>query len=262
MKIEALNVIEGPKDGDTIVVWFSCGAASAVAAKKTIERYGDRCLIRVVNNPIADEDEDNQRFLADVEKWLGLTIEYAINPAFPNCSIEEVWEKSKAMSFPMGAPCTHQLKKKARQIWESHNETQWMVLGFTLEELGRHSRFVMSERDNSLPVLIDARITKADCYQIITEAGIDLPRTYFQGWPNANCPGCSKGTSPTYWNHVRKLRPDVFDRRSEMSRRLGVRLVRHKGKRIFLDELQPDAKGRPMKNMQFECGIFCEESTA
>ena len=24
----------------TIAVWFSCGAASAVAAKKTIEKYG------------------------------------------------------------------------------------------------------------------------------------------------------------------------------------------------------------------------------
>ena len=37
----------------------------------------------------------------------------------------------------------------------------------------------------------------------------------------------------------------------------GLRLVRYKGKRIFLDELPPDAKGRPMKTMQTECGIFC-----
>jgi len=36
-----------------------------------------------------------------------------------------------------------------------------------------------------------------------------------------------------------------------------VRLVRFKGKRIFLDELPPDAKGRSMKNLNFECGIFC-----
>lgn len=28
---------------------------------------------------------------------------------------------------------------------------------------------------------------------------------------------------------------------------------------IFLDELDPKAKGRPMKNMNFDCGIFCEE---
>ena len=44
------------KKGDHITVWFSCGAASAVAAKKTIELYGDIATIRVVNNPVAEED--------------------------------------------------------------------------------------------------------------------------------------------------------------------------------------------------------------
>jgi hypothetical protein len=55
-----------PKKGETIVVWFSCGAASAVAAKKTIELYGETNIIRIVNNPIKEEHEDNQRFLKDV----------------------------------------------------------------------------------------------------------------------------------------------------------------------------------------------------
>ena len=51
----------------TITVWFSCGAASAVAAKKTIELYGQDNHIRVVNNPIKEEHPDNVRFLKDVE---------------------------------------------------------------------------------------------------------------------------------------------------------------------------------------------------
>ena len=38
-------------DRPMIAVWFSCGAASAVAAKLTIERYGATHDIRVVNNP-------------------------------------------------------------------------------------------------------------------------------------------------------------------------------------------------------------------
>jgi hypothetical protein len=70
----------------TIVVWFSCGAASAVAAKKTIERYGSTHRIRVVNNPIKEEDEDNVRFLKDVEKWLGVEIEFARHPKYPDAS--------------------------------------------------------------------------------------------------------------------------------------------------------------------------------
>jgi hypothetical protein len=56
----------GLKD-KTIAVWFSCGAASAVAAKKTIEIYGATHNIRVVNNPIKEEHPDNQRFLKDVQ---------------------------------------------------------------------------------------------------------------------------------------------------------------------------------------------------
>ena len=35
------------KTGDTIAVWFSCGAASAVAAHLTLENWGDRCNVRI-----------------------------------------------------------------------------------------------------------------------------------------------------------------------------------------------------------------------
>ena len=53
-------------DKKTIAVWFSCGAASAIAAKKTIELYEKTHNIIIVNNPILEEHEDNRRFLNDV----------------------------------------------------------------------------------------------------------------------------------------------------------------------------------------------------
>lgn len=251
--------IATPKSGDVIAVWFSCGAASAVAAKKTIEKYGTTCHVRIVNNPVIEEDEDNSRFLKDVEAWLNVKIEFAINPKYPDCSAEKVWEKRKFMSGPNGAPCTLELKKAARQHWEQNNKVDWHVLGFTFDERKRHDRFIQSERDNVLPVLIEAGIRKKDCFNIIRDAGIALPQIYSLGYPNANCIGCVKATSATYWNHVRHHHPDVFLRRSEQSRKIGSRLVRHAGNRIFLDQLPPDAKGRSLKNMDFECGIFCEE---
>ena len=100
----------------TIVVWFSCGTASAVAAKKTVEKYSSEFDIRIVNNPIKEEDEDNKRFLYDVQDWLGIPIEFAINPEFPSCSCIDVWNKRKYMSGPTGAPCTMKLKKKRGNI--------------------------------------------------------------------------------------------------------------------------------------------------
>ena len=239
-------------------IWFSCGAASAVAAKKAIELYGDRCVIRVVNSYVKEEDADNRRFLRDVEKWLGVPIESAVNSKYPACSAVEVWDKRKYMSGTKGAPCTGELKKEARYQWEAKNKADWLVLGFTAEEKARYDLFVKTERENVLPILIDAGITKADCFRILSEAGIEPPMIYKLGYPNANCIGCVKATSPTYWNHVRKMHPDVFQNRAEQSRRIGARLVRVKGKRKFLDELLPTDIGRPMKNMNFECGVFCE----
>lgn len=248
-----------PKDGDLIAVWFSCGAASAVAAKKTIEKYGHRCDIRVVNNPVTEEDADNARFLKDVQEWLGVTIETATNPKYPTCSAQDVWDKRKFMSGPLGAPCTTELKKVARQFWETTNKPDWHVLGFTADEKNRYDRFILTERDNVLPILIESELSKQDCFSILRDAGLTLPRVYKMGYPNANCIGCVKATSPTYWNHVRQMHPEVFDQRAQQSRELGAKLTRHKGKRIFLDELPEDAKGRSMKNLAFECGIFCEE---
>lgn len=244
--------------GQKIAVWFSCGAASAVAAKLTIQKYGQDNEVIVINSPIKQEDEDNRRFLADVEKWIGQKIEIAINSKYPSCSCVEVWQDRKYMSGTKGAPCTGELKKEARYQWETFHKPDWHVLGFTANEVHRHELFIISERPNVIPVLIDAGKTKGDCFRIVTEAGIKLPISYELGMPNANCKGCVKATSPTYWNHVRKIYPDDFKERAEQSRKIKCRLVRYKGRRIFLDELPPDAKGRPMKDMNFECGVFCE----
>lgn len=242
-----------------IVVWFSCGAASAVAAKKTIELYpGEK--VRVVNSPVAEERPDNRRFLRDVEEWIGVEIETAKNSRYPSCSAEEVWEKEKYMAGPLFAPCTQQLKKEARYQWEEVNRPDWHVLGFTADERSRFERFALMERENTLPVLIDLGLKKQDCFDIIRGAGLALPDSYAVGYSNANCEGCVKASSPTYWNHVRKVAPEVFNKRAEQSRRLGARLVKVKGVRLFLDELDPMAKGRPMRNLSFECGIFCDIS--
>lgn len=246
------------KKGDKIVVWFSCGAASAVAAKKTIELYGDIADIEIVNNPIVEEDEDNRRFLKDIEKWIGQEITVMTSEKYPSQSCVDVWDDRKFMSGPHGAPCTIELKKRVRERYEREIKIDWHVLGFTADEQNRHERFIVTERQNTIPVLIDERITKADCYFQLMNAGIQLPRIYTLGYPNANCIGCVKASSPTYWNHVRKMHPEVFEQRAEQSRRIGARLVRVKGKRLFLDELPADAIGRPMKNLDFECGIFCD----
>lgn len=248
-----------PQPGDVIVVWFSNGAASAIAWQETLRRYGEICDVRAVNNPIVEEDPDNLRFGAAVAEWLGKPLIECTNPEYPTASAVDIWNKRGAMVFPSGAPCTVHGKKEARQFYERTNRVDWHVLGFTAEEKDRHDRFTLTERSNVLPVLIEAGLTKQDCFDRLLAAGVEPPRVYAEGYPNANCIGCVKATSPTYWNLVRRTRPQVFADRAEQSRRLGARLVRWQGKRIFLDELPETATGRSLKTMNVECGNFCEE---
>lgn len=245
-----------------IAVWFSCGACSAAAAKLTVERYGSDNRVRILNTPIAEEDDDNRRFLADVAEWIGVEIETVVASKYPASSAVEVWDRRGAMVFPHGAPCTVHLKKEARQEWERKNRVDWHVLGFAYDERDRHKRFILTERDNLLSVLIDAKLSRAQCAEMVVAAGVSLPRIYREGYPNANCVGCVKATSPTYWNLVRRTRPEVFAARAEQSRRLGVRLARYAGERVFLDELPVAAEGQPLKSLEFECGLFCEEIAA
>lgn len=247
------------KDKD-IVVWFSCGAASAVAAKLTLDYYGRDNRVIDDNNPIKEEDKDNRRFLRDVQKWLGVKIQFAVNSKFNKASAEEVWKQRKAMAFTWGAPCTQELKKKAREQWERerNNNCDYTVLGFTYDEKDRADLFTDREPlVNLLPILVDKKITKQDCFQILAHAGIEIPRVYRMGFPNANCIGCCKATSPTYWNLVRKEYPQVFDDRMKLSRELNRPLVRIKGELRFLDELSPDDRGNHLERFDFECGLFC-----
>ena len=241
---------------DLVVAWFSCGVPSAVAAKLAIERHKN---VMVVNTPVAEEHIDNNRFLADCEKWFGQKVILATNPKYKFSSCDEVWRKRRFMSGIHGAPCTKELKKEARYEFEKQHDIAYHLLGFTADEKNRADRFKLTERANTITPLIDDNLTREDCAAIISDAGITIPEMYKLGYPNNNCIGCVKATSPTYWNKVRETHPEVFKERSELSKELGVRLVRVRGERIFLDELKETDRGKPLKSLKFDCGLFCEE---
>ena len=241
---------------ETIAVWFSCGAASAIAAKLTVDKYKSTHNILIINNPIKEEHKDNLRFLKDVEKWIQHPIIKAKCKEYPSASIVDVFEKRKYISGRLGAPCTMLLKKQARYEFELNNKIDWHVLGFTFDEKNRHDRFTINERANVLPMLIDAELTKGHCFDMLIANNIKLPEIYKLGFPNANCIGCVKSQSPTYWNLVRKTFPEVFEQRAEQSRRIGCKLVKRKGERIFLDELHKTDKGGKIRS--YDCGIFCD----
>jgi PP-loop superfamily ATP-utilizing enzyme len=233
------------------VVWFSCGAASAVAAMMAVHKYGKDVEV-VYCNTLTDEHNDNLRFLHDVEDWLSIHVKIISSKKYANC--EEVWEDKKYMSGIAGAPCTVELKKIPRFAYQYPEDVH--IFGMTVDESARIDRFAHNNHDLFLEwPLRDNNINKQDCYDIIKKAGIKLPEMYTLGFDNNNCIGCVKAQSPHYWNRVRVNFPETFKRRAEQSRRLGAKLVRLKGVRIFLDELPTEATEVVIEDLS--CGPQC-----
>ena len=116
--------------------------------------------------------------------------------------------------------------------------------------------------------LIEHGITKTQARGMLLQNSISEPRTYAEGFKNANClkTGCVKGRMG-YWNHIRKVRPVVFDNMAKMEREIGHSLCvkvmddgngNRKQLPIFLDELDPN-EGRYKSEPAIQCGLFCGE---
>lgn len=236
-----------------ILCWFSCGASSAVATKKTLELYHDSDVVPVCCDTRPSEDSDNYRFSSECEKWFGVPITYIRSEQY--ATIDDVFQKTRYMSGVGGARCTTELKKIPRLRFALPDDSN--VFGFTAEESDRANNFALRNPDMKLMwPLIDRGITKEDCYLELSKAGIRFPRMYQLGFDHNNCPGCVKATSPWYWQRIREHYPEVFSRRCVQSRDIGCRLVRLNGERIFLDEL-PDQEYPNQGTENISCGPEC-----
>jgi hypothetical protein len=233
------------------VVWFSCGAASAVAAKLAVE---SRQPVSVVNCDMTQsESSDNPRFLADVARWIGQPIEMIRSEKYG--SVDDVIDQRRYMSGVAGALCTVELKKMPRFAYQRPDDVH--VFGLTADEGPRIERFEKNNPELSLWwVLQEAELTKGDCLARIADAGIELPLLYRQGYRNNNCLGCVKATSADYWAKVRQDYPAVFAKRCEQSRTLDVKLTRWRGRRIYLDQL-PEIPVQPLIFENVSCGPEC-----
>jgi len=235
-----------------IIAWFSCGAASAVAAKVAVEQWGDAVEV-VYCDTMASEHPDNQRFCCDVESWINRPVQRISSTSFS--TIDDVFEQTRYMAGIYGARCTVEMKKIPRFDFQLPDDLH--VFGLTADEPERIARFENNNHDIKLAWLLqEQNLTKAKCLAIVDMAGIELPAMYRLGYRNNNCIGCVKATSARYWNMVRRDFPDVFQRRAEQSRALGVRLTRLNGDRIYLDELPADYMAGGMENVS--CGPDCQ----
>ena len=227
------------------VIWFSCGAASAVAAFLALKDAPNAVLVYC---DTGGEHPDNMRFLKDVEKWLGKTVTILRNEKYKDHF--DVIKKNRYVNGPGGAKCTVELKKYLRFKFQDVDDIQ--VFGYTAEETDRAVRFNKSYPEvMSCYPLINKGFTKEMCLGLIEKVGIELPAMYKLGFNNNNCIGCVKGGAG-YWNRIRIHFPDKFKQMAVLERELNHSCI--KGK--FLDELKPE-DGRH-KEPKISCDFVCQ----
>lgn len=228
------------------LVWFSCGAASACAAKLTLERYPDAEILYC--DTLAYEHPDNRRFLDDVSKWVGKPIQILKSKKYTD--IFDVFEKTGWLVGSAGARCTIELKRNVREEYEMPGDVH--VFGMGVDELARIKRFEQNNPEIYLYwPLVEASMNKQDCLNMLMSAGIELPAMYKLGYKNNNCIGCVKA-GRGYWNKIRTDFPESFDRMAKLERKMNARIFND----IFLDELPLDA-GRYESEYNIECGPVC-----
>lgn len=238
------------------LVWFSCGAASAVAAKRAVDKYGSGGLVEVLYcNTMATEHGDNARFFDDVQRWIGREIQVVASDKYE--TINDVFERTHYMAGPKGARCTVEMKKLPREQYQRPDDIH--IFGYTADAKEQKRALDFDDRNPSVRtewILIDEGVTKAECLAALSAAGIALPAMYALGFDHNNCIACVKATSPGYWNRTRRLFPEVWLERALQARRLGVRLARYKGVRMFIDELPGEADA---PDDAIECGPVCQQ---
>lgn len=234
------------------VVQFSCGAASAVAAKLSVARDPQAV---VVNAFVQEEHPDNRRFLLDVQAWIGVDITVLRDERY-GASAYEIFRTVRYTKGMYGAPCSRVLKRDLLDKWGRPDDIP--VLGFTIEEQDRADSFLDSHGCVAEFPLIEAGLSKADCLAIVERAGIELPAMYRLGYNNANCIGCVKGGAG-YWNKIRVDFPHRFEEMCRIEHLIGpsAYLMRDRttGIRIPLSQLPADA-GRHKTTVP-ECGFAC-----
>src|ERR1035437_4209480 len=106
------------------VIWFSCGAASAVSAYMTLKSTPDAVLVYC---DTGGEHPDNMRFLKDVEKWLHKSVIILKNKKYKDHF--DVIRKERYVNGPAGARCTVELKKVLRFDFQQVDDIQ--IFGYT-----------------------------------------------------------------------------------------------------------------------------------
>lgn len=248
-----MNIMENQR----VLVWFSCGAASTIAAKLAIEKYGLTHTVEILYcDTFAYEHPDNKRFFYDVQNYLKQQIKILKSEKYTD--IYDVFIKTRWLIGVKGARCTTELKKKPRLAYQNADDIH--VFGLTSDEFERIENFKKNNPELECDwILLNNDINKRETLWRLKEANIAMPEMYNLGYDHNNCLGCVKGGAG-YWNKIKIDFPEMFWKMAKMERELNIAInktqINSKRVKIFLDEL-PEDMGNFKEEPPISCGVQC-----
>lgn len=179
------------------VVGFSGGAASSVCAKMVLDTFHSATLLF---HNTKTEPADNDRFRAEVAKFLGLPI----TEDSDGRDIWQVFHDEGYLGNGRNTMCSRILKQERSLAYMQTHLPATLYIGFTVEEWRRAQRTYARYHRSGIRVefpLIEAKVGKADCLHRVTKCwGVRLPEMY-EHFNHANCMPCIKGKK-AYWGVV------------------------------------------------------------
>lgn len=188
------------------IVAFSGGLASAVVAQMIAKKHDNPILLF---HDTKTEPEDNYRFRKEVSTLLDL-------PITERSDGRDIWQLFKDESYLGNARntmCSRILKREQSIKFCKENLPCIIYFGFTPDEYMRaqHTKMIyLREGIETGFSLIDARISKARCREIVKSWGIRPPAMYCH-FNHANCMPCIKGKLK-YWGLVYLYEREAWNR--------------------------------------------------
>lgn len=191
-----------------IVVMFSGGITSFEVLRR-VQVSGEPFRVLFADTRI--EDGDNYRFMADVERVLGVTIERVADGRTP----WEVFKDHKFIGNTRVGICSDELKIRQCMLWIKANEPGATVaLGLDWTEPhridGARRRWQAKGYGTLFPLADKPYMLKADYMAESRSLGIEPPRMYGLGFEHANCGGCCVKGGQGQWARALAVFPELY----------------------------------------------------
>lgn len=228
------------------VVHFSGGAASYLAAKRVVERFGaDEVLL--VTADTQSEADDWRSFVEEAGKRLGCL--HVILSRYM-----DIWELAEYMSaipnVRMGF-CSRILKKELvdeflENQFPSSGITQYFGFDWSEEHRLDNLRLRKPDDDIEAPLMWKPVAGHREAIAAIGADGLPMPMAYQLGLPHNNCLkyGCVKG-GHSYWEKLYEVLPDAFARSEAAEAKIRERIGDHSILKV-MGTVDGERKRRPM----------------